>query len=140
MSGEFDEIVAVIPEIELSIQWDTAIEFAILEGVLPHSLARPEADIVSQLVRLGDRVPEPVELGFHLCYGDSGGRHFKEPDDTSKMVSIANRIAGGVTRTLNWLHLPVPKDRFDAHYYVWIEPERPGSPEDCCIIGKLPGT
>jgi hypothetical protein len=121
MLTEVHEIVAAIPEIELSIQWDTAIEFAILEGVLPHSLARPEADIVSRLMRLGDHVPERAELGFHLCYGDSGGRHFKEPDDTSKMVSIANRVAAGLTRKLDWLHLPVPKDRFDVPYYRPLE-------------------
>jgi hypothetical protein len=117
MLAELDEIVAAIPAAELAIQWDTAIEFAILEGVLPHVLENPQADIVSRLVRLGNRVPEAVELGFHLCYGDSGGRHFKEPEDTSKLVTIANEIAGGLERRLDWLHLPVPQGRFDAPYY-----------------------
>jgi len=121
MLAELDEIVAAIPAAELAIQWDTAIEFAILEGVLPHALENPQADIVSRLVRLGNRVPEAVELGFHLCYGDSGGRHFKEPEDTSKLVTIANEIAGGLERRLDWLHLPVPQERFDAPYYQPLE-------------------
>jgi hypothetical protein len=117
MLAELEDIVAAVPAAELAVQWDTAIEFAILEGVLPHALANPEAEIILRLVRLGDYVPEPVELGFHLCYGDSGGRHFKEPGDTSKLVSVANGISRGLTRSLDWLHLPVPKERTDPAYY-----------------------
>lgn len=117
MLAELKDIVAHIPADELAIQWDTAIEFAILEGVLPHALANPESDLAARLVRLGNSVPAGVELGFHLCYGDSGGRHFKEPDDTSKLVAMANRIAKDLGRKLNWLHLPVPKERSDGQYY-----------------------
>lgn len=117
MLAELDAIVAAIPASDLAIQWDTAIEFAILEGVMPHAFKNPEADIISRLVRLGNHVPDNVELGFHLCYGDSGGRHFKEPEDTSKLVSVANAIVRGLTRKLDWLHLPVPKERSDEKYY-----------------------
>jgi hypothetical protein len=85
--------------------------------VLPHSLENPESDIVFRLVRLGNAVPNDIELGFHLCYGDSGGRHFKEPDDTLKLVSVANGIGKGLSRPLDWLHLPVPIARTDPKYY-----------------------
>ncbi len=121
MLAELDAIVAAIPASDLAIQWDTAIEFAILEGVLPHAFKNPEADMVSRLVRLGNHVPKDVELGFHLCYGDSGGKHFKEPEDTSKLVSVANGIVRGLTRNLDWLHLPVPKERSDEKYYAALE-------------------
>jgi len=118
MLKELDAIVAYIPPGELAIQWDTAIEFAILEGVLPHSFDHPEADLIERLIRLGNSVPLPVELGFHLCYGDSGGRHFKEPADASKLVAVANGILRGLTRTLDWLHIPVPKERVDEAYFA----------------------
>ena len=118
MLAELDAIVAAIPADELAIQWDTAIEFAILEGVLPHAMKDPQAEIVARLVRLGNQVPAGVELGFHLCYGDSGGRHFKEPEDTAKLVAIANAIAAGISRRLDWLHLPVPRERADEQYYA----------------------
>jgi hypothetical protein len=121
MLAELDAIVAAIPAEELALQWDTAIEFAILEGVFPHTLKDPEGEIVTRLARLGNRVPANVELGFHLCYGDSGGRHFKEPEDTSKLVKIANAVARSLTRDLDWLHLPVPKDRSDTAYYRSLE-------------------
>jgi len=118
MLKELDSIVAYIPPNDLAIQWDTAIEFAILEGVLPHSFDHPETDLMARLIRLGNSVPVPVELGFHLCYGDSGGRHFKEPADASKLVAVANGILRGLTRSLDWLHLPVPKERADEAYFA----------------------
>jgi len=44
----------------------------------------------------------------------AAARHFKEPQDTSRLVEVANlvneRFCG---RPLNWLHLPVPIDRVD---------------------------
>jgi hypothetical protein len=118
MLAELDEILTIVPAEELALQWDTAIEFAIIEGALPHSFKDPETDMVERLVCLGNRVPETVDFGFHLCYGDSGGRHFKEPKDTSKLVVVANRVISGLNRGLNWLHLPVPIDRKDQAYYA----------------------
>ena len=101
----------VIPPDELAIQWDTAVEFAILEGLLPSFLSNPEADIIERLVRLGSRVPDRVETGYHLCYGDVEHQHFVEPTDTTKLVNIANGVCAGVTRTVNWMHMPVPRGR-----------------------------
>jgi hypothetical protein len=118
MLAELDDILTIVPADELALQWDTAIEFAIIEGALPHSFENPETEMVKRLVRLGNYLPEKVDLGFHFCYGDSGGRHFKEPKDTSKLVSVANLVAGGLRRDLNWLHLPVPIDRKDQAYYA----------------------
>jgi hypothetical protein len=121
MFKELNDILAYIPADDLAIQWDTAIEFAILEGVLPHSFEDPETDLTARLIRLGNSVPRGVELGFHLCYGDSGGRHFKEPADTSKLVAVANAILTGLTRSLDWLHLPVPKERADRAYFAPLQ-------------------
>ena len=118
MLAELDEILKIVPAEELAFQWDTAIEFAIIEGALPHSFKNPESDMVERLVRLGNHIPKNVDFGFHLCYGDSGGRHFKEPQDTSKLVSVANAVISGLKRNLNWLHLPVPIDRKDQAYYA----------------------
>lgn len=117
MLDELDRILRVIPHAELAIQWDTAIEFAVLEGVMPSFLADPERDILARLLRLGRHVPAEVELGYHLCYGDAGHRHFKEPTDTGLMVRIANHLAAHLGRALNWLHLPVPRDRDDDAYF-----------------------
>jgi methionine synthase II (cobalamin-independent) len=118
MLTELDEIVAAIPAEELAIQWDTAVEFAVLEGLISTHLTRVQDEILTRLVRLGNHVPADVELGFHLCYGEAGHRHFKEPEDMSKLVSIANGIAAGLARPLTWIHMPVPRNRTDETYYA----------------------
>jgi hypothetical protein len=69
------------------------------------------------LVRLGNRIPQPVELGYHLCYGDAGHRHFKEPEDTRLLVETADALATRLSRPLQWIHLPVPRDRADEPYF-----------------------
>ncbi|WP_063052966.1 hypothetical protein [Nocardia arthritidis] len=118
---ELAAIVAAIPAEDLAVQWDAAVEFAIFEGIFPSWFGSDyptQLDEVGQrLVRLGAAVPEAVELGYHLCYGDFGHRHFAEPTDTSRLAAVAGRILAGLDRPVNWLHLPVPRSRTDAAYF-----------------------
>ena len=116
--SELNQIARDIPHADLAIQWDTAIEFAVLEGMMPTFYANPEADILERLVRWGNAVPVDIELGYHLCYGDSGHKHFKEPDDTSRLVAVSNHLALGLARPLDWIHLPVPRSRADDAYFA----------------------
>jgi hypothetical protein len=121
MQAELQEILAAIPAADLALQWDTAIEFAVLEGVMPSFLAQPEEGILERLVRWGEWVPPAVEVGYHLCYGDSGGKHFVEPRDTAKLVRVANHLAKALQRPLHWIHMPVPKDRSDDAYFAPLD-------------------
>jgi hypothetical protein len=118
MLEELDQICASIPHDQLAIQWDVAVEFGMLEGVWPVYFSNVRDGIVERLVRLGQHVPGDVEMGYHLCYGDSGHQHFKQPEDTSKLVDIANAVSRAVERTINWIHLPVPIERDDDAYYA----------------------
>ena len=118
---ELDQILETIPHDELAIQWDVAIEFAILEGVNRGYLTgrtNVMELLVDRLIRLGNRIPSAVQLGYHLCYGDLGHRHFKEPEDTTTLVAVANSVSAGVARPINWIHLPVPRNRDDAAYFA----------------------
>ncbi|KAG6359758.1 hypothetical protein INS49_010810 [Diaporthe citri] len=123
-------IEAAVPPGDLAVQWDCAIEFAILEGV-EYPAFRPwfagegdddaaarRAHIDAALVRLGRAVGGGVELGYHLCYGDQGHRHFCEPRDTGLLVDVAWTVVRGVGRRVAWLHLPVPKSRDDDAYFA----------------------
>ncbi len=121
MLAELDRITTAIPQDELAIQWDVAVEFGILEGAMPTLLPNVKTGIIERLIRLGNRVPADVEMGYHLCYGDAGHRHFKEPEDTTKLVEVANAVSAGVTRTINWIHLPVPRNRSDDAYFVPLQ-------------------
>ena len=73
-------IQAEIPAHDLAIQWDMPGKIAFLEQVLLTPWFAPvKQGIADRLVRLAAAVSDGVELGFHLCYGDSGHQHFVEP-------------------------------------------------------------
>ncbi len=114
--GELDKILSVVPHDEIAVQWDTAVEFALLEGVWPSFLDDVAEGIDRRLVELAEHVPEPAELGYHLCYGDRDHRHFTEPDDASELVRVANAVAEGVDRSIQWMHMPVPRERTDEAF------------------------
>jgi hypothetical protein len=119
MRREVEEIAAFVPRGSLAIQWDTAVEFGILEGVFPPFFDGDAEDgIVSRLARYASWVPDHVDLGYHFCYGDADHKHFKQPGDASLLVRIANRVSAAVERPLRWIHLPVPRDRDDDAYFA----------------------
>lgn len=116
---ELDEILEAIPHRQLEIQWDVATEVALWEGAFPtdRPLDDVRRELLEQLQFIGNRVPDTVHLGYHLCYGDFAHSHFKEPEDLSTLVQMANRIVEGLQRSLQWIHLPVPRDRSDDAYF-----------------------
>jgi hypothetical protein len=109
---------ASLPE-ELAIQWGTAVEFSILEGVwhtFRGSSSQACGPITDLLRRIGNSVPEPIELGYHLCSGDAGHQHFIEPKDAGLLVEVANIVLDGLRQPVSWVHLPVPRAGDDAAY------------------------
>jgi len=119
MLAEVDRISAAIPHDQLAIQWDTAVEFAILEGVgWQTRLDDVRGGIIDRLVRIGERVPSDVEMGYHLCYGDAGHRHFVQPKDAAHLVAVANDVSARLQRPINWIHMPVPRERDDEPFFA----------------------
>ena len=123
--GELEQILEEIPHEDLAIQWDVASEMGILEGASGYGAVMQGwwtggvlEGIVARLAALVDAVPEDVEVGMHLCYGDAGEKHFVEPADTENLVRVANAVLGAVGRPLSWLHLPVPISRNDEAYFA----------------------
>jgi hypothetical protein len=115
---ELDALAAAIPHAELAVQWDVAVEFGALDGLGPPPTPEVKQAILERLTRIGARVPAAVELGYHLCYGDYGHKHFKEPTDAAVLVEVANAIAARAERPIQWVHLPVPRDRDDDAYFA----------------------
>lgn len=120
MMAELRAILDEIPASELAIQWDVAVEIMILEMAEDAHVPFDDrlAGICERLGRLAGSVPETVELGFHLCYGDTDHKHFMEPVDMSKLVQVANGVTETSPRVINWIHMPVPRDRLDDAYFV----------------------
>jgi SAM-dependent methyltransferase len=117
---ELDEIFAAVPHDQLALQWDTRLEFAMLEGISPAWFDGTRAGVLERLLRLSRGVPAVVELGFHLCYGDDYHGHFTVPEDTRKLVEVANSLAAALYRPLNWIHLPVPAQA-EEEYFAPLE-------------------
>ncbi|HRQ09572.1 MAG TPA: hypothetical protein PLG36_00980 [Trueperaceae bacterium] len=129
---ELREIVATVPQDELTIQWDMAMEFALLEEVEQFGGERmhtwfddPFEGLMARASRLGNTVPAGARLGYHLCYGDVGEKHFMEPVDTSNLTSVANALFDRVERSVDFVHLPVPIERDDDAYFAPLEKLRP---------------
>jgi methionine synthase II (cobalamin-independent) len=77
--------------------------------------------ITERLKRYAETVPEDVELGFHLCYGDYKHEHLQEPDDCRTCVDIINAASAGIDRDIDWVHIPVPIERDDDSYYAPLD-------------------
>jgi hypothetical protein len=116
--AELDAICTAIAHRDLSIQWDVCQEVLIFENYFPWRSAAYKEEIRDALARLGRRVPQDVELGYHLCYGTPRDEHLVMPRDTAILVEIANGLVARLERRLDFLHLPVPKDRSDAAYFA----------------------
>ena len=119
MALELDRIAAAIPVDRLAIQWEAAVEFALLEGIMPGHLDDDMlGEITGRLAALVDLVPAGVEAGLHLCYGDSGHKHFCEPADAGHLTAVAGGVSERAGRAIDWIHMPVPKERDDDDYFA----------------------
>ncbi len=114
-------LLASTPHDRLSIQWDVCQEVLLFEDYFSHRPADYKERIFAELGRLGDAIPETVDLGYHLCYGSPRDEHLVMPKDMSILVEIANGIADGLDRRLDFIHMPVPKDRADREYFLPLE-------------------
>lgn len=150
-------IQEAIPAWDLAIQWDLPIEIAYLEYVQwkakggvgdwvnePYaSMVSPpwfedvENSLVERIVKLMGHVKEGVEMGVHLCYGDIAHKHFKQPTDMGVMVNLFNELVRRVERKIDWLHMPVPKNRSDREYFEPLE--RLGLVETELFLGLVHG-
>jgi hypothetical protein len=115
---EVREIAAVLPPDRIAIQWDVLQEILVYEDYFPDRPADYRAQMRSALAAMGNAVPVPVELGYHLCYGSPKDEHLVQPKDTAIMVEIVQGIVDDVRRPVDFVHLPVPKPRTDAGFFA----------------------
>ncbi|MDR6970303.1 hypothetical protein [Leifsonia shinshuensis] len=117
--GELDRILTGIPHDDLAIQWDTAVEFALLEGRMPSWFGDDVlAGVLERAERQAAAVPADVELGYHLCYGDVEEQHFVQPADAGRLADVLGGILSRAPRPVTWVHLPVPIERDDEAYFA----------------------
>ena len=121
MAAEIEALCAEIPRDKLSIQWDVCMEIVFWDGQDRRGRANrndvSNADFIARMKRICKLVPDDVELGIHLCYGDFEAKHFVEPRNAGKMVEFANAIAKAVSHKLAFIHMPVPIERTDDAFF-----------------------
>lgn len=120
MSRVTQTLVDKIPNEDLAIQWDIAHEVVGFDRGPP--LYRPGRTLIDHatktVTRLSETIPKAVQVGLHLCYGDPGHKHVVEPKDAAVLVQFANAIISGCPRRIDWVHMPVPRDRSDDAYFA----------------------
>ena len=118
MIKEVELLCRVIPHRDLCIQWDFCHEMVLWDGQPQDQFALASKDDIMRSMRdICAPIPADVELGFHLCYGDFGAKHYFDPVDAGKMVEVCNALTRNVTHTIAYIHLPVPIDRSDDDFF-----------------------
>lgn len=122
-----ERIAKHIPRNDLVIQLDMPAETLLLErdrGRAIASITEPhfsptKEGIFKRLAQLLQHIPQNINIAIHLCYGDIGHKHHIEPESTGLMVEFANEMLPTFQKThkVEWIHMPVPRDRDDAEYF-----------------------
>jgi hypothetical protein len=119
--GEVAKIAGALPPDRLAVQWDVCQEVLAWEGYYEAGPVDFRSETRTVLSAIGNAVPAAIELGYHLCYGSPADEHLVQPKDMSVMVEMANAISSGVTRPIQFFHMPVPKSRTDDGYFAPLE-------------------
>lgn len=121
LGREVATIAAAIPHDQLAIQWDVCHEVVGADGGMPLHYDDVIAGSTARIARHIGFVPAGVQTGIHLCYGDPGHKHIIEPVDLGTCVAYANAIAAAAPRAMNFIHMPVPRDRADDAYFAPLD-------------------
>ena len=120
LKSDVDAICSAIPGDQLAIQWDVCHEVVAHDGGTGRWVLHYDNILEGTLERVCRQlgyIPQDVEAGIHLCYGDPGHAHIVEPEKLSTCVALANGICLGAPRAVNWIHMPVPRSRDDDAYF-----------------------
>jgi hypothetical protein len=133
--ADLDTALERLPHERIAVQWDVAVEFGALEGAMGPKV--PIDQIVPGLVRCLEQVPADVPVGMHLCYGDYGHQHFKQPESLQMQVDLVNAVTSDTQRTLNFVSFTVPQGRNDGAYFEPLGDLRTG-PETELYFALVP--
>jgi hypothetical protein len=118
MFTDLDRLLAALPPDQVAVQWAVAVEFGILEASLPGDGLQSLDVIIAALARCVDQVPASVPAGLHLCYGDAGHQHFKQPESLALQVRVLSAVAAAARRPVSFVSFTVPQDQHDEAYFA----------------------
>jgi hypothetical protein len=115
--ADLQTLLRAVPHERIAVQWDVAVEFGMLE--LPEVWGEQDFDaLAGRLARCLDQVPEDVPCGAHLCYGDAGHEHFKQPESLALQVRMMNAVSERARRPVSWFSTTVPQAARDPAYFT----------------------
>jgi methionine synthase II (cobalamin-independent) len=94
------------------------VEFGILEEAFFPGGSQAFDMIVAALARCIDQVPADVPAGLHLCYGDYGHEHFKQPESLELQVRVLNAVIAAASRPVSFVSFTVPQYQQDESYFA----------------------
>lgn len=118
LAREVASIAASIPASDLAIQWDVCHEVVAADGGMPLHYDDIVPNSIDRVARHLGFVPDSVQVGLHLCYGDPGHKHIIEPENLATCVAYANGVSAAAARSVDFIHMPVPRDRNDDAYFA----------------------
>ncbi len=117
--ADLDTALERLPHERIAVQWDVAVEFGALEGAMGPKMSIDQ--IAPGLVRCIEQVPTDVPVGMHLCYGDYGHQHFKQPESLQMQVDLVNAVTSAAGRPVDFISFTVPQGRNDSAYFEPLE-------------------
>jgi hypothetical protein len=123
--ADLDTLLDRLPHERIAVQWDIAVEMGALEGAM--GVTMPMEQIAPGIVRCLERVPADVPVGLHLCYGDYGHQHWKQPESLQMQVDLVNAVTSAARRRLDFVSFTVPQDRDDSAYFEPLGALRTGA-------------
>jgi hypothetical protein len=118
MFADLARLLATIPHDEVAVQWDVAVEFGVLEEAFAPGGAQAFDAIIASLARCVDQVPAEIPAGLHLCYGDYGHQHFKQPESLALQVRVVNAVTAAAGRPVSFVSFTVPQYQREDSYFA----------------------
>ena len=118
MSAELNEILDSVPHGELAIQWDVAVETQSWRALGVHRSMMRKHICLSSFVRLGNRGAGRSRVGLPSLLRRCRTRALRGAEGP-RAASGGHRRApsDGIDRPIQWIHMPVPRDRDDIAYF-----------------------
>ncbi len=118
MFADLSRLLAAIGHDDVAVQWDVAVEFGVLEEAFAPGGAQAFDAIIAGLARCVDQVPAGIPAGLHLCYGDYGHQHFKQPESLALQVRVVNAVTAAAGRPMSFVSFTVPQYQREDSYFA----------------------
>ncbi|HVG51881.1 MAG TPA: hypothetical protein VM867_09635 [Xanthobacteraceae bacterium] len=128
---EVAKIVEMIPNDDLAIQWDLAIENRMVDVAINENgaeAAKKEAErVCAPAYDVCSWLPKDVHLGHHMCFGTLSGWPSRQPPSLLGAVTLSNAAVVASGRKVEFLHIPTLGSAEDAFFAPLADLKHDGS-------------